>query len=83
MSNPLTEREQFLKWRDNPLTQAFLAYLKDYRDQLAMEWAKGSPLTQQDQCRAEFANDLTELTCADVRGFYGLEDKTDEQPQRN
>jgi hypothetical protein len=38
-----------------------------------MQWAKGHPLTPQDQCRAEFANDLTELTCADVRAFYNLE----------
>jgi hypothetical protein len=78
MANPLTEPEEFNRWLANPLTEAFRAYLRDYRNQLAMEWAKGSPLTPLDQCRAEMATDLSELRCADVRAFYGLEDKTDE-----
>lgn len=39
-----------------------------------MAWAKGNQLSEVDQARAEFANDLSELECVDVRGFYGLEE---------
>ena len=77
MANPLTQQEDFNRWLAHPMTEAFRGFLRDYRDQLAMQWAKGQPMSEADQSRAEFANDLTEITCADVRSFYGLDEQTE------
>lgn len=72
--NPLCSPAEFQGWVDNPMTQAFRQYLKDYRDQLSAMWAEGQPLSPKDQAWAEMAGDLASLSCDDVRAFYGIKE---------
>ena len=84
--NPLTERDQFLRWKEHPLTQAFLQFLRDQATEAMRLWASEatpSAQMQPDQTRAGTWLDLCDLECADVRRFYRLDEEgeTDEQPE--
>lgn len=75
--NPLCNPEEFRRWAEHPLTQAYRQFLKDRCLQLAMGWAQGSapsdsPVMMQAQSQAETLGDLAELDCSDVRGFYDM-----------
>ena len=70
--NPMNNPQDFLAWKANPLTQGFLQYLTDHRRSMADLWASGQPMTPQQQAQAEVEGDLINLSCSDVRGFYGL-----------
>jgi hypothetical protein len=74
MDNPLTDPERFQAWAENPLTVAYRQYLTDFRLQLAMAWAAGSPMTEAQQSQAEVLGDLSDLKVADVRAFYNLDE---------
>lgn len=71
--NPLTDPEQFQKWKEARLTKAFLQYLRDYQGQLAQLWAQGQPMTEAQQSQAETMGDLANLDVNDVRRFYQME----------
>lgn len=71
--NPLTDRERFQAWKEHPLTEGYLQYLRDYRDSMAALWVAGEALSEGQQSQASTLNDLALLECDDVRGFYGLE----------
>lgn len=76
MDNPLTDPDQFLQWRDHPLTQAFHQFLRDRIKATADLWlAETSPsaMMQADQTRAGTLLDLADLSVDDVRQFYGME----------
>lgn len=73
--NPLTDPEAFLRWVENPLTQAFRAHLMDRVASVQALWISEqtpSDQMQAEQTRAGTWADLCSLTCDDVRGFYGL-----------
>ena len=72
MDNPLTNPPEFQRWKESPLTAAYLQYLKDYQTSLAKAWAAGEPLTREHQVQAETLGDLADLTCSQVRAFYDL-----------
>ena len=81
MDSPLIRPAEFLAWRDLPTTQAYLQYLKDRVQMLALSWARReapSDLMQAQQVQAETLGDLAHLECSDVREFYGLEEADDE-----
>lgn len=78
MDNPLTEPEQFQAWKEHRLTVAFLQYLRDFRTQLAEDWSQGHPLTAKDQRQARTLGELEHLSVDDVRGFYGLDEETEQ-----
>lgn len=39
-----------------------------------MEWAQGALLSPADQRQAEVMGDLAELSCNDIRRFYGMDE---------
>ena len=87
MTNPLTEPDQFLRWKEHHLTQAFHQFLKDRVQTLAMQWAERSvpsdhPSMTAAQVQAETLGDLASMTIDDIREFYGLEGANNEH-QRN
>lgn len=71
--NLLTNREDFSRWWDHPGTEAFRAYLKDYRATMAEKWASGAPMNPEDQLGAALMGQLTELSSDDIANFYGVE----------
>ncbi|CDO34313.1 hypothetical protein SPHV1_1450005 [Novosphingobium sp. KN65.2] len=76
--NPLTNRDEFLRWREQPTTQAYLQFLRDFRDSLAKQWAAGESLSPEDQRQARTLGELADLSCNDVRNFYDLSEENDE-----
>ena len=76
-ANPLTNRDEFLRWRDNQLTQAYHQFLMDRVQALSLAWAQRSvpsdhPAMVASQVQAETLGDLAALEHSDVRDFYGL-----------
>jgi len=68
--NPATLEE----WRQSPLTQVFLRYLKDRQDRLASQWASGAALSAESQTQARLMGELSALDWCDYAEFYGLDD---------
>ena len=81
--NPLTDPEEFLRWKEHRLTQAYHQFLKDRVQMLALAWARGNLLTDRDQSQAETLGDLAHLSCDDVRNFYGVEGNYEDEHERN
>ena len=80
-NNPLTDPEAFQRWAENPLTVAFRAHLRDRVTAVQALWiseATRSAEMQTEQTRAGTWADLSQLSCDDVRGFYGMEIAGDE-----
>ena len=77
MANQLTDPESFQKWKEHPLTAEFRRFLKDRVQAAAMLWASeraSSAEMQADQTRAGTWLDLADLTNAEVRAFYELDE---------
>ena len=77
MENLLTNPGDFQRWADHPVTQAYLQFLRDRVQSLAMHWAQrvapsDHPQMLAAQCQAETLGDLAQLTVNDVRVFYNL-----------
>ncbi len=70
--NPLTDPEQFQRWKEWPLTAAFLQFLRERRLTLAKSWADGVEMTQADQGKAVELGELADLHVNDLRAFYDL-----------
>ncbi len=68
--NPLTEPENFQQWKDSPLTQAFLAYLKDRRAYLMEQWGRGQPMPPELQAQAVVLHRISNLTSEEVQEQY-------------
>ncbi len=58
---PLTQREDFLAWRDQPQTQEFLALLRDRQQSLMERWALGHQMLPQEQAEATTLGELARL----------------------
>ena len=76
--NPLTDREQFLRWAEWPLTAAFLQFLRDRQATLAGLWAAGNLMLPEDQGKAVELGELADIKCDDLRRFYGLSEEESE-----
>ena len=51
-------KEQFQAWKDSPQSKAFLAYLRERRDELAADWADGKAMTAHEQSMAQVFGDI-------------------------
>ena len=71
--NPLTDPEQFQAWKAHPVTEPFLAYLKDRQQVLLENWGKGLLMEPNSQTVAMILGQLADLSCNHVRDFYDLE----------
>ena len=78
MTNPLLDPDRFQAWRDQPLTQGFLAYLKDRRSDLMEAWAKEFPLGLAEQREAALLGQLAEISFEHIAEQYGAEVKHDD-----
>ena len=79
--NPLTDPEQFQKWKAHPVTGPFLAYLKDRQTALMEAWGRGAALPVDYQSKAMLLGELASLNCDEVRDFYQVEDEQVLQPE--
>lgn len=72
MTNSLLDRDQFQRWKDSPLTQGFLAYLRDRQSDLTRAWGKGlvgSNLPEV-QAQAVVLGQLAEISFEDLQQQY-------------
>jgi hypothetical protein len=65
--------ETLRAWKDQPLTQAFLRYLKDRRQDLMVARARGACLTPEEQAQAVCLTALVGLSANDIARQYGGE----------
>ena len=73
-------KEDYESWKHNPLTEEFHQFLRDRRDSIMEQWAKGSfclmdpmaaALTNQDaSTRCQVLNELVELESDFISQFY-------------
>jgi hypothetical protein len=70
-------RQSFQEWAQSPLTQVYLRFLSDQRDQLAQKWASGEALDQRHQTKALLLGELASLEWSDYASFYGIGQQTD------
>lgn len=63
-------KDQFRAWKDRPETQAFLAYLREQRDLLADQWARGQEMDPRQQCKALLMGELSTLNWSDIEAAY-------------
>ncbi len=70
----LTNREDFQGWRDSPMTQAYLAYLKERQTALASQWSKGLPGSHlpEPQAQAVLLGHLASLQFEDIEMHYQI-----------
>jgi hypothetical protein len=79
--------QDYLRWRHNPVTKWFLAYLRDYRvDLLAGAqdlWLSGSPDWSANEAemkgRARCLSEMAELPFGSIHTFYQQIDKPNEE----
>lgn len=79
--NSLTDPEQFQKWKAHPVTEPFLAYLKDRQTALMEAWGRGAQPGPEWQHQAKLLGDLASLSCDEVRDFYQVDDEQVLQPE--
>lgn len=70
--NPLCNPEEFLRWQEHPLTEAYRQFLRDWQREMAEQWAEGHQLTPQQQAEAATVGSLSRLECNQVRKFYDM-----------
>ena len=64
--------ESLEEWKASPLTQVFLAYLKDRQARLAAQWARGEALSPECQVKAQLLGELSAPEWEDYEAFYGV-----------
>lgn len=69
------DRQTFQEWVNRPGTKAFLRLLKDQRDLMADQWARGQEMSPQHQTKALLFQELSTLNWADVDAIYEAIDK--------
>lgn len=69
--------EAWAEWRDNPVTEAFMQYLADYRvmllETLTACWEAGPVMPEQQEeirHKAQMCRELVDLNRDDVARFY-------------
>lgn len=70
--NPLTDPEEFQKWKSHKMTKPFLQYLKDRRSALMEAWGRGKLLDPEFQPMAKLLGELADLRCNNIRDFYDI-----------
>lgn len=72
--NPLANPEEFQRWKDHPMTEAWFQYLEDYRESLKEQWARGVNLPPAVQPQADLMGQLCLLTSEHIKRFYEGDD---------
>lgn len=70
----ILDKEQFQLWRDNPLTKDFLGLLQERHRTLGEAWARGLPLTAEQQATAVLSGQLGQVSFDHdpERGRFGI-----------
>lgn len=80
MANPERfNRQSFQEWANHPLTQVYRRFLKEQRDLLADQWARGLEMDSRSQAKALLLQELSTLNWADLVDQYR---QVDEHAQR-
>jgi hypothetical protein len=64
--------EEFLQWRDHPVTQRLFKYLKEWREGLKEDWATGNAVMP-DVFQYALQNTLAHAECEVIRVLLELE----------
>lgn len=70
-----SSKDQFRAWKDRKETQAFLSYLREQRDLLADQWARGQEMDPRQQCKALLMGELASINWSDVEMAYAKADE--------
>ena len=65
--------EQYDQWKNDPLTQLFHQYLRDYRQDLMERWARGAIQSPEDlmaMARCQCCLEIVELDDDSIASFY-------------
>lgn len=73
MANPLTDPDILAEWKGNPLTQAFLGYLRDRQMALMEAWALGSMEAPEQQAQAVILGQLHRISSDDIADHYAAQ----------
>lgn len=74
-------QEEFTNWKASPLTQKFLAFLSDKREDLKETWAEGTPMSKDEEAIAFVYGDILSLEYEHVEEFYLTEEKETEDDE--
>jgi hypothetical protein len=72
-------REGLEHWLSLRQTKLYLAFLRDQQAALGQLWARGQPMSPEQQAKALLMGELASLSWADYATFYGLEDTEPQQ----
>jgi len=64
--------QTFEEWKNHPLTQAYLAFLRDQSQQLADQWSAGQEMDLRHQTKAMLCKELSSLEWSDYATFYSI-----------
>lgn len=81
MPRLITDPAEFQAWRDLPLTQEFLAFLKEEARRLADLWTTGAELHPRTQPRAQLFRELSEIGFDWIAATYELKENDDGQDE--
>jgi hypothetical protein len=65
----------FQEWVNSRHTKAFLGFLREQRDLLADQWARGQEMSPQQQSKALLLQEFSTLNWHDVEGVYARIDQ--------
>jgi hypothetical protein len=69
----ILDQAEFQRWKDNPLTQEFLALLGDRQRNLLEAWGRGKFLGAEAQAQAVILGQLAQVRFEDVQEMAGVE----------
>lgn len=78
---PRFNEKTFQEWRDHPLTQPFLRFLRDQQEELGRRWSRGQPLTPEYQARAMISGELADLKWSEYANFYQEDDASEQSAE--
>ena len=70
MTQLLLDPEEFQRWKDCPLTQCFLNYLRDRQSDLMLAWGRGLVVLPEEQAQAVVLGQLAEIRFEDIEQQY-------------
>src|SRR4051812_8113639 len=68
-------KASFQEWVNSRHTKAFLGFLREQRDLLADQWARGQEMSPQQQSKALLLQEFSTLNWRDVEGVYARIDR--------
>lgn len=73
LANRLLDPEAWTAWKNSPLTQEYLRFLREHQDRLTQAWARGASLAPEQQAQAVLLGKLADLSLEDLNEHYGVE----------